>query len=122
MLQNGFGSPRSVGSPNAGGDSDVGKIDTRAPFESVKAAVSLFGDVISPKSRPVPVVKKTKAEEVSMTYVMCTIHLPHAPSFSFKPFHKLKNTLSLSLLLNLFFVHKIMLVIIISCWVGLLCL
>lgn len=90
MLQNGFGSPRSVGSPNAGGDSDVGKIDTRAPFESVKAAVSLFGDVISPKSRPVPVVKKTKAEEVSMTYVMCTIHLPHAPSFSFKPFHKLK--------------------------------
>ncbi|KAL7142887.1 hypothetical protein ABFS83_08G154700 [Erythranthe nasuta] len=80
--QNGIGSPKSVvGSPssvdspataaarvvesplgNTGSPKlDVGEIDTRAPFESVKAAVSLFGEVISPRARPI--TKKTKAEE-----------------------------------------------------------
>lgn len=33
--------PKSLGSPRA----EVGEIDTRAPFQSVKAAVSLFGEV-----------------------------------------------------------------------------
>ncbi|KAL5574855.1 hypothetical protein UlMin_016554 [Ulmus minor] len=31
---------------------EVGEIDTRAPFQSVKAAVNLFGVVSSPKARP----------------------------------------------------------------------
>ncbi|KAL3850967.1 hypothetical protein ACJIZ3_012849 [Penstemon smallii] len=38
-----------VGSLKAAG---IGEIDTRAPFQSVKAAVSLFGDAVSPRSSP----------------------------------------------------------------------
>ncbi|KAG6387531.1 hypothetical protein SASPL_152723 [Salvia splendens] len=64
-MQNGFGSPQSPSTvarvESSSPKTDVGEIDKRAPFESVKAAVNLFGKVISPKARPI--TKKTKAEE-----------------------------------------------------------
>lgn len=65
----GTGSPATLGSPRtprgpSSPSTAVGEIDTRAPFQSVRAAVNLFGDVASPKNKPA-LVKKTKtAEEV----------------------------------------------------------
>ncbi|KAF9608960.1 hypothetical protein IFM89_012137 [Coptis chinensis] len=47
----------STDSPKA----EVGEIDTRAPFESVKAAVSLFGEAAFSGSGEKPVIKKSKA-------------------------------------------------------------
>ncbi|KAH7838930.1 hypothetical protein Vadar_032867 [Vaccinium darrowii] len=54
------GSPRSIGSPRL--TAQVGEIDTNAPFQSVKAAVSLFGEgSSSPTAKPV--VKRPKTAE-----------------------------------------------------------
>lgn len=69
-MQNGFGSARSPSTvapmESSSPKTNVGEIDKRTPFESVKTTVSLFSKVMSPKARPV--TKKSKAEEVPQLY------------------------------------------------------
>ncbi|XP_007026389.2 PREDICTED: WEB family protein At1g12150 [Theobroma cacao] len=52
--------PKSLGSPRA----EVGEIDTRVPFQSVKAAVSLFGEVAVSRERRTPRKSRLSAENV----------------------------------------------------------
>ncbi|GAB4845917.1 hypothetical protein Ancab_024923 [Ancistrocladus abbreviatus] len=75
--------PKNTGSPKAG----VGEIDTRAPFQSVKDAVNLFGEVAFSGGKH-PVVKKTKPLSAEKVLAKETqLHL------SLKELNKLKEQL-----------------------------
>ncbi|KAK6791160.1 hypothetical protein RDI58_010241 [Solanum bulbocastanum] len=73
------GSPSSVGSPKTAGSTgspkaEVGEIDTRAPFQSVRAAVSLFGDTGS-STQAKPTIKRSKTIEERVLEKESRLHL-----------------------------------------------
>ncbi|XP_019183984.1 PREDICTED: WEB family protein At1g12150-like [Ipomoea nil] len=73
-------SPRHVGTPGAKNSPkqvEVGEIDTRAPFRSVKAAVNLFREASnsSPKAAPTVVKKTTKAPDERVLVKETQLHL-----------------------------------------------
>ncbi|GAB4830721.1 hypothetical protein Ancab_004754 [Ancistrocladus abbreviatus] len=70
----------SVGSPRA----EVGEIDTRPPFQSVRAAVSLFGDASSSPREKSLVTKKSKPLTEGDTDKDALFHLAQTEACKFK--------------------------------------
>lgn len=58
---------KAAGSPKV----EVGEIDTRAPFQSVKAAVSLFAEVLKKGKKP---VRKTEAPSSEVLFLINYIY------------------------------------------------
>lgn len=74
--------PAATGSPKGSPNAVVGEIDTRAPFQSVKAAVNLFGEA-SPKSGKPRLRFKTPDEVYSDLYICSLISITHILIFSY---------------------------------------
>ncbi|KAK8939306.1 WEB family protein [Platanthera guangdongensis] len=75
--------PNSIDTPKA----EVGEIDTRAPFESVKAAVSLFGEVALSNDRPSLRKQKAPSNEQKTLATETKLHIAQ------KELNKLKEQL-----------------------------